>query len=86
MKFREWVQILEAGGLFANPGVPYEGGSPLHPNNCDMYLSKHCGGGAGGAGGIGAGIPKTGAGGLFAGSGPGLGGQVPKRMKKMPKK
>ncbi len=85
MNFRAFVKIYEAGGLFANPGVPYEGGSPVRPNNCDPYLSKHCAAGGTLPTSTGA-MPGTG---MFTGSGPGLGSQVPRRMrkmKKMPKK
>lgn len=46
MEFREFVRMLEAGGLFATTGPGFSG-SPLHPNNCDPYLSKSCGGSGG---------------------------------------
>ena len=68
--------MLEAGGLWSNPGVPVQGGSPLHPNNCDRYNSAHCGAGGGGG-------PSPISGGA---SPPTTAGAGPKRMKKMKEK
>jgi hypothetical protein len=39
MNFREFVQMIEAGGLWGNPGTP---GFSLRPNNCDINNSVHC--------------------------------------------
>lgn len=58
-------------------------------NAWDMKMPGSGGGGGGGIGGTKGATPFVGGSmppGALAGSGPGLGNQVPKRMKKMPKK
>jgi hypothetical protein len=72
MNFREFVKIVEDGGLFMTPGAP--GPGQKHPlRNVDIYNHPF---------GAGATMPPAG---VFAGSGPGLGNQQLRRMKKMKK-
>ena len=82
MNFKEWVKLHESPSLFGgNIWQQTPGTQRVNPKNWDMMMP--------GQGGVGV-TPSKGASpvvpGMFAGSGPGLGNQVPRRMKKMPKK
>jgi hypothetical protein len=78
MTFLEFLKMREAGGLFSTQGGPERPTSNNTLNNKDMYLKQ-----PGGGGGV---TPTMGAAPAaptaFTGSGPGLGNQQPRRMKK----
>jgi len=54
MEFREFVKMLEGGGIMATQGVPFPQNTREWPAgrtwgptpNCDPYNSVHCGSGA----------------------------------------
>lgn len=73
--FREWLQLREAGGLWATQGEPFEEPTPKSPATKNKDLNnKKFGVGGGGA---------TGGQAMMTGTGQGLGGMHPVRMKKM---
>lgn len=77
MGFREFVQMLEAGGLMIGTGGQWNNPPPLAiTNNKDPNNHKPTGQGSA--------VAPAGAStaGLFSGSGPGLGNQQVKRSKK----
>lgn len=82
MNFKEWYRIQESPSLFGGdiwrqtPGT-----ARVNPKNWDMMMP-----GSGGAVNASPSASGGGAASLFTGSGPGLGNQQPKRMKKMEKK
>lgn len=75
MTFKEFVKISEENGLFGRAG-PTPGPNKNPPHNIDLYLHQY------GSGGM---APATATPAQFAGSGPGLGNQRPRQMKKMKK-
>ncbi len=88
MNFREFVKLYESPSLFGgNMWIQTPGTQRVNPKNWDMMQPGQGGtvapmGGAPGAprgATPGMGMSATP---LFAGSGPGLGNQVPRRMKK----
>jgi hypothetical protein len=79
--FRRWLQVREATDLWQTQGEPGDDPTPKSKaaKNRDLYNKKF---GVGGSG-VGIGAASGGAQGMFAGTGPGMGGMHPVRMKKM---
>jgi phage tail tape-measure protein len=85
MNFREWVKMYESPGLFGGGIWPQSPGTQrVNPKNWDMNAPGP-GGAAGGFGATKGATPVVGGGtppGALSGTGPALGSQVPRRMKK----
>lgn len=81
MNFREFVKMYESPSLFGGDIFRQHPGTE-RVNADKLTWNMHQPGQGGGGGAIRGALPP----GALAGSGPGLGNQVPKRMKKMPKK